>query len=76
MTTPAPGPYVALPLARELDPRLVDEDLGVALRVALDDPAPDYAARALELMAPFRREAVDRLIAEEMLPRLFADATD
>jgi hypothetical protein len=76
VTTPAPGPYVALPLARELDPRLVGEDLGVALRAALDDPTPDYAARALELMAPFARDAVDRLIADEMLPRLFANTTE
>jgi hypothetical protein len=71
-TTPAPGPYVALPLARALDPRLVGEDLGVALRTALDDPAPDYAARAATLLAPFARNAVDRLIADELLPRLFA----
>ncbi len=76
VTTPAPGPYVALALARELDPRLVGEDLGVALRAALDDPASDYAARALELMAPFTRKAVDRLIAEEMLPRLFTNTTE
>ncbi len=76
VTTPAPGPYVALALARELDPRLVGEDLGVALRAALDDPTPGYAARALELMAPFARDAVDRLIAEEMLPRLFANALE
>jgi Glycosyl transferases group 1 len=76
VTTPAPGPYVALGLARELDPRLVGEDLGVALRAALDDPTPDYAARALELVAPFARDAVDRLIAEEMLPRLLTDTTE
>jgi hypothetical protein len=76
VTTPAPGPYVALALARALDPRLVGEDLGVALRSALDDPMPDYAARALELMAPFARDAVDRLIAEEMLPRLFTNTAE
>ena len=38
VTTPAPGPYAALPIARELDPRLVGEDLAAALRAALDDP--------------------------------------
>jgi hypothetical protein len=74
VTTPAPGPYVALPLARELDPQLVGEDLGPALRAALDDPAPDYAARAAEMVAPFARDAVDRLVADELLPRLFAQA--
>jgi len=71
-TTPAPGPYAALPIARELDPRLVSEDLPGALRTALDDPAPDYAARALDALAPFSREAVDRLVAEQLLPRLLA----
>ena len=40
VTTPAPGPYAALPLARSLDPRLVGEDLAAALRAALTDPAP------------------------------------
>jgi Glycosyl transferases group 1 len=70
VTAPAPGPYAALPIARTLDPRLVGEDLPSALRFALDDPAPDYAARAAEALAPFRREAVDRLVAEQLLPRL------
>ena len=70
VTTAAPGPYAALPLARELDPRLVGEDLGAALRTALDEPAPDYAARALEALAPFSRAAVDRLVAERLVPRL------
>jgi len=72
VTTPAPGPYVALPLARQLDARLVGEDLDVALRVALDDPSPDYSGRALAALEPFRREAVDRAVAEELLPRLLA----
>jgi glycosyltransferase involved in cell wall biosynthesis len=72
VTTPAPGPYAALPIARELDTRLVSEDLPSALRIALEDPAPDYAARALAALAPFRREAIDRLVAEQLLPRLFA----
>jgi glycosyltransferase involved in cell wall biosynthesis len=70
VSTPAPGPYPALALARELDRRLVDDDLAVALRAALDDPLPGYADRAAELLAPFRREAVDRTIAHSVLPRL------
>ena len=69
-TTPAPGPYAALPLARELDPRTVDEDIGRALRVALDDPAPGYAERARALLAPFSAEAADRIVREEVLPAL------
>jgi glycosyltransferase involved in cell wall biosynthesis len=72
VTTPAPGPYAALGIARALDPRLVGEDLGTALRTALDDPAPSYAARAREALAPFSRGAVDQMVAEELLPRLLA----
>jgi hypothetical protein len=72
VTTPAPGPYAALPIARALDPRLVDEDLAPALRTALDDPLAGYAARANDALAPFRREAVDRLVAERLLPLLLA----
>jgi glycosyltransferase involved in cell wall biosynthesis len=70
VTTPAPGPYAALPLAAALDPRLVSEHLVGALRLALDDPAPDYAERALEALAPWRPEAVDRVVAQQLLPRL------
>jgi hypothetical protein len=69
-TTPAPGPYAALTLARELDPRLVGDDLAGALRAALDDPAPGYAERAAAALAPYRRAAVDRTVADELLPRL------
>ena len=70
VTAPAPGPYAALPLARALDPRLVSGDLAGALRLGLDDPAPGYAERALDALAPWRPEAVDRIIAEVLLPRL------
>jgi hypothetical protein len=73
VTTPAPGPYAALPIARELDSRLVGEDLGAGLRAALDDPVPGYATRAREALRPFSRETVDRLVAEELLPRLLPD---
>jgi glycosyltransferase involved in cell wall biosynthesis len=72
VTTPSSGPYAALALALELDERLVDEDLGVALRTALDDPLPHYAERALPALAPYRRDAVDRLVAQELLPRLLS----
>jgi hypothetical protein len=72
VTTPAPGPYAALPLARELDPRLVGKDLGAALRAALDEPVPGYAARASRALAPFSRAAADRLVGEQLLPRLLA----
>ncbi len=70
VTTPAPGPYVALALARRLDPRLVSDDLGCALRAALDAPSDGYVERAAQLIEPFGAAAVDRLVANELLPRL------
>jgi glycosyltransferase involved in cell wall biosynthesis len=70
VTTAAPGPYAALPLARELDPRLVGNDLAVALRTALDEPRADYAERAEALLRPWRPETVDRVVADELLPAL------
>ena len=70
VTTEAPGPYAALPLARQLDGRLVGDDLAGALRAALDSPAPGYAARALDAIAPYRRAAVDATVRDELLPAL------
>jgi len=70
VTTASPGPYAALPLARELDGRLVGDDLATAIRTALDDPLPGYAERAAALLAPYRRGAVDEVVARELLPRL------
>jgi glycosyltransferase involved in cell wall biosynthesis len=72
VTTPAPGPYPALDLARKLDPRLVGGDVTRAIRIALDDPLPGYAERAAELLQPFSREAVDQTVAERVLPRLLS----
>lgn len=70
VSTPAPGAYPALDLARELDPRLVGEDLVPALRAALDEPSPGYGARARALLEPFSPESVDRTLAADVLPRL------
>ena len=70
VTTPSPGPYAALPIARELDPRLVTDGLATALRAALDDPAPDYAERAAEALRPYAHAEVDRVVADRLLPRL------
>jgi hypothetical protein len=75
VTTPSPGPYTALPIARELDPRLVGADLASAVRTALDDPAPGYRERAAAALAPLAPEAVDRVVAEALLPRLLASAS-
>ncbi len=70
VTTPSPGPYPALALARELDPRLVGEDLAPCLRAALDDPVDAYAQRAALLLEPFSHAAVSATITERVLPRL------
>jgi hypothetical protein len=72
VTTPSPGPYPALEIARALDSRLVADDLGPALRAALDDPLAGYRARALERLAPFTTQAADRTLETAVLPRLLA----
>src|SRR5215213_2724075 len=74
VTNAAPGPYAALAPARALDPRLVGDDLAGALRVALDDPARDYAERARALLAQWAPEAVDELVRERLLPALLTGA--
>jgi hypothetical protein len=74
VTTPAPGPYAALTLARSLDPRLVSHDLGRALHVALAEPSVDYAALAADALAPLTRARVDAGVASELLPRLLGEA--
>ena len=70
VTTLAPGPYVAAPIARRIDNRLVGPRL--AIRAALDAPRADYAERAAAALEPFSPAAVDRVVAEELLPRLLA----
>lgn len=73
VTAPSPGPYAALPLARALDSRLVG-GIAEGIRTALDDPRDGYAERASELLAPWRREAVDAVVREQLLPRLVSRA--
>jgi glycosyltransferase involved in cell wall biosynthesis len=70
VTTPSPGPYAALPVARALDPRLVSPEL--AIRTALDDPVRDYAERAAAALEPWSPAEVDRVVAENLLPRLIS----
>ncbi len=71
VTTPAPGPYAALPIARALDPRLVERrPRGRAARRAARPARRLRPARAQEALAPFTREAVDRVVADEVLRRL------
>jgi glycosyltransferase involved in cell wall biosynthesis len=70
VTTTATGPYPALGLARELDPRLVGDDLARAIRVGIDSPLPDYPARARQLVAPFGTAALDKVVGDALVPRL------
>jgi glycosyltransferase involved in cell wall biosynthesis len=72
VTSPAPGPYAALPIVRTLDPRLVTDDLATALRTALDDPPPGYADLALQAIAPYRRAAADAVVSDELVPALLS----
>jgi len=70
VTNAAPGPYAALPLALDRDPRWVvsaepsPEELAQAIRIALDEP-PAYAGHA-----PVGRAEADAIVANEVLPRL------
>lgn len=72
VSTPSPGPYPARDIAHELDPRLVGDDIARAIRIALDDPLPDYAERASALLEDFSPSAVDHAVAERVLPRLLS----
>ena len=70
VTTPAVGAYPAFGIAQKLDPRLVGDDVASALRFALDSPVEQYAERAAELLVPYGRDAFERVVARELLPRL------
>lgn len=79
VTVPSPGAYEALALARRLgEPELVAADVSedalaavLAAGLALgDDRRAAYAARARELLAPYRPERVRERLAREALPAL------
>ena len=78
VTVPTPGSFEALPLARELEPELVAPDLSAdalaaAIRAGLalgDQRRREYRERALQLLLPYREEAVGRIVAEQVLPAL------
>jgi glycosyltransferase involved in cell wall biosynthesis len=72
-TVPTPGSFEALPIARELAPELVSDDLAEALCTALsfDDAARrDYAQRARELLEPYREERIVEVVRNTVLPAL------
>jgi len=70
VTNAAPGPYAALPLAQERDPRWVvseepsADELARAIRIALDEPP------ASKGHAPPGRAEADAIVAKLLLPRL------
>jgi glycosyltransferase involved in cell wall biosynthesis len=78
VTVPTPGSFEALPLARELDPRLVAADataatLAVAIRAGFaltGEERAAYARRASELLEPYREDAIARVVAEQVVPNL------
>jgi Glycosyl transferases group 1 len=72
-TVPTPGSFEALPLARELAPELVSDDLATALGAALAmgvGARRDYAAQARELLAPYREHRIVGTVRETVLPAL------
>jgi hypothetical protein len=79
-TVPSGGPFEALGLARELAPELVAdsisaEPLAAALRAAFELPeerAHGYRERAAERLERFRPAAIERTLADEVLPALLA----
>ena len=80
VTVPSGGAYEGLALARDLDPELaagaIDPDeLARSLRAAFamgPDAAHAYRERAAELLAPYRPEALERVVRDEVLPVLLS----
>ena len=77
-TVPAGGPYEALRVARQLEGGLVADrvdpaELANAIRAAFelsDEDAQAYRERAAELLRPYRSDAVQETVANELLPAL------
>jgi hypothetical protein len=77
-TVPAGGPYEALRVARQLASSLVASQidapqLGAAIRAAFELPeegAREYRERAADLLRAYRPAAVQKTVAEELLPAL------
>jgi glycosyltransferase involved in cell wall biosynthesis len=78
VTVPSGGPFEALAPARELAPELVAPavdagQLAAALRTAFELPEErvrGYRERAAALLEPLRPEAVQRTVAEQVVPAL------
>jgi hypothetical protein len=78
VAAPGAGPFPALAVARSLEPRFVGADLSPAalaasLQAALsatDEELAQYRARALTLLAPYRRDHIVERLRDDVLPRL------
>jgi glycosyltransferase involved in cell wall biosynthesis len=73
VTVPTPGSFEALPLARELAPPLVSENLAGALRAGLaleEDEREAYAERARVLLEPYREQRIAEAVRDTVLPAL------
>jgi glycosyltransferase involved in cell wall biosynthesis len=75
VTVASEGPYEALPLATQLDPRLVSptvtsQSLAFALRSGFQVDLDDYARRAYELLRPYRRDSIQEVFETQVLPAL------
>lgn len=77
VTTPAPGAYVALTIARAVSPRWVTDDaddvraLARTIRDALDHPPGDEtAAGRARVTERYAASTVDAVVAGELLPAL------
>jgi hypothetical protein len=76
-TVPTPGSFEALPLARQLAPELVKDDLTAALHAALamDERARlEYADRARDFLVEYREERLVGVVRDSVLPALGIDA--
>jgi glycosyl transferase family 1 len=80
VTVPSEGPFEALALARRLAPELVGGavepgPLAAALRAAFalsEERVERYRTEAAPLLEPFRPEAVERVVAKQVVPALLA----
>jgi glycosyltransferase involved in cell wall biosynthesis len=75
VTVASEGAYEALPLAMKLDSRLVSpsispQSLAFAIRAGFEVNLDDYSARAAELLAPYRKDAVRQVFTEQVVPAL------
>lgn len=75
VTVASEGPYEALPIATKLNPQLVApsisaESLALAIRAGLSVDVNEYSARAQELLAPYRPDAIRQVFEQQVLPAL------